>query len=233
VYERKPGGPGGSTGTGRREFLRRAAVAGTLGWVIPTVLSVQPAAAAGSCTVVLDWDTFTVGSVFSSATVGGVTVSLSVAALPGTTLLATNRTVRAAPNGSFNQRALQFQQLPNNVGIGQTITFTFSRSVRNVTFSLYDIDNLTGGWGDRIQMVTSGYTSTAPSGSTVIGDGTAGSPFRNSQSNNNLADTSNQGNLDLTYAGPISSFAFVYRNGTNTGGSNMRIGLSDIRFDIC
>ena len=77
------------------------------------------------------------------------------------------RTARFAlsPNGSFTQKALQFQQLPDATGRGQLVTFTFSAPVSNVAFTFYDIDNMTGiGWGDRIQMVTTGYTSASPAG---------------------------------------------------------------------
>ena len=225
----------GSEGQSRRRFLRRAAVAGAVGRTVPTILTMSPAGAVGSCTLTLDWDTFTVGTVFTSTTISGVTVSLTVVpiAAPPTTLLATNRTIRAAPNGSFPQQVLQFQMLPNATGIGQTITFSFSSSVQTVKFSFYDIDNLTGGWGDRIQMNTAGYTSTFPAGTTVIDAGAAGNLFRNSQVSNNLNANSNQGNPGISYAGPISSFQFVYSNAANTGGGNQRIGISDITFDKC
>src|SRR5262249_13946685 len=132
------------------------------------------------------------------------------------------------------QKALQFQQEPDAVGIGQTITFSFSKSVRNVAFTLYDIDNLSGGWGDRVQMSTNGYTFSIPSDGTVAGNGGSGNnQFHNTQASNNLGDGSDQGNVTLTYAGPISSFAFVYRNAANTGGGNMRIAISDITFSNC
>ncbi len=176
----------------------------------------------------LDWDSLVTGSVYTTSVVNGVSVTLTVAPLasPPTTLLATNRTIRASPNGSFNQKALQFQQLPNAIGIGQDVTFTFGAPVSNVVFTFYDIDNLVGGWGDRIRMFTAGYTS-ASSG-TVIGNGTVGNLFGNSQLNNNATDGSNAGNLTLTCAGPITSFAFRYTNAVNVGGGNQRIGVSDM-----
>ena len=225
-----------NSGGSRRAFLRRAAIVGAVAWTAPIVLSsTDIAGAVGSCAAVLDWDTFTTGAMFTSAVVSGVTVTLSVVALSGTTLLATNRTVRAASNGSVNQKALQFQQDPDAVGIGQTIAFSFSKSVRNVSFTLYDIDNTTGnGWGDRVQVNTSGYTFSIPSDGTVTGNGGSGNnQFRNTQTNNNLGDASDQGNVTLTYAGPISSFQFTYRNAANTGGPNMRIAISDISFSTC
>ena len=56
------------------------------------------------------------------------------------------------------------------------------------------------------------------SGSTrVIGSGTNGDRFRNFNTDNNLGDTSNAGNVTIRYAGPITSFSFTYRNQVNTG----------------
>ena len=229
---------GDDIGLSRREALRRTAIgAGVAGaaWAAPQIVSTEAAAAASCNAGTLSWGGFTVGSTFTSTTVNGVTVTLTTATLPGTTTLSTNRTIRASPNGGFSQRVLQFQQLPNAIGIGQDITFSFDAPVSNVSFSLYDIDNLFGGWGDRIQVLTTGYTSTIPSTFTpvtptgnVIGDGTAGNRFRGSNTNANWDDNSNRGNVTLTYAGPITSFSFRYQNAANTGGGNMRIGISDI-----
>jgi hypothetical protein len=42
--------------------------------------------------------------------------------------------------------------------------------------------------------------------------------------------TSNAGNLNIRYAGPITSFSFVYRNEAEEGGSNQLISLSDLTF---
>lgn len=226
------------TSVSRREAMRKTAVgAGVAGaaWAAPQIVSTEAAAAASCNPGTLSWSGFTIGSTFTSAVVNGVTVTLSTTTLPGTTLLSTNRTIRASPNGGISAPVLQFQQLPNAIGIGQDITFSFDAPVSNLSFSLYDIDNLSGGWGDRIQVFTAGYTSSIPSTFTpatptgnVIGDGTAGNRFRGSNTNANWNDSSNRGNVTLTYAGPITSFSFRYQNAANTGGGNMRIGISDI-----
>jgi hypothetical protein len=223
--------------TDRRRLLAGAAVVAGA-WSVPAITTIDSAAAVGTCAPgTLDWDVFALGTVFSSTIVNGVTVTLSVTALPNTTLLATNRTIRAPLNGSVNQRAVQFQQLPNGVGRGQDVTFTFSAAVSNISFTMYDIDNLAGGWGDRVQMLTSGYTySPAVTSGTgrVIGNGTATGttnttgPFRNNNTNLNYGDGSNNGNVTITYAGPITAFSFRYTNAANTGGGNQRIAVSDI-----
>ena len=219
----------------RRAALGKMAAVGGAAWVAPQIVS-MPAAAAATCAPgTLDWDSFTTGATFTSATVNGVLVTLNTTTLAGTTILASNRTIRASPNGSFAQKALQFQQLPNAVGVGQVITFTFDAPVSNLSFTIYDIDNLFGGWGDRIEIIGAGYTSSIPGSFTpatptgnVIGTGTAANLFRGSNTNANWDDNSNRGNVTISYAGPITLFGFRYTNAANTGGGNMRIGISDI-----
>jgi hypothetical protein len=51
-------------------------------------------------------------------------------------------------------------------------------------------------------------------------DGTNGNRFRNSQASNNLPATSNEGNLNIQFAGPPTSFSFTYRNKGEEGGQN-------------
>ena len=75
-----------------------------------------------------------------------------------------------------------------------------------------------------------------PTGGTrIIGNGTntgntnTTGRFRNLNTNNNLGDTSNAGNVTIRYAGPITSFSFIYRNEVNTG-EPQRIDMGDITF---
>ena len=73
-------------GIDRRALLRRMAVGGAVVWATPMMQSVASAQAVGSCgTGLLDWDTFTTGSHFTSTVVGTTTVSISAVAAPGTT----------------------------------------------------------------------------------------------------------------------------------------------------
>lgn len=217
----------------RRRLLRAGVAGAGIAWVAPVVLS-TPAAAQVSCaSVKLDWDTFAVGTTFTSTTIGGVTVTLTVAPLSGTTLLPTNRQVFAGPAGGVTENYLRFEMQPTARGIGQIITFTFSASVSNLSVSLYDIDALEGGWRDRILINTTPFGFTFPTGSTVQGAGVAGDQFRNQLTNVNVSNTSNQGNVDLTVAGPTTSLSFRYTNGNQTGGGNQWIGFSDLTFQPC
>ena len=70
----------------------------------------------------------------------------------------------------------------------------------------------------------------AVGGAVVWAAGTDANRFRNSQASNNYGPTSPGGNMRVTYAGPISSFSFIYRNQTESGGSNQLISISDISF---
>ncbi len=235
--------------TDRRDALKKLAVGGALVWTAPAIA--KPAFAQGTpsgCTAAtLDWST--VSSPFTSTTVSGVTVSFSGSFYGGSAARSTNRTIVAGPQGGMSGSFLRLEQDAVTNG-GQTATFTFSAPVQNLSFIITDIDNQSGSWSDRITVTTSGFGYTIPSGSTVIGvgdtgngtggttnDGNGGSntgtgAFRNSQNSNNLPSTSNQGNVQLSHVGPITSFSFQFWCGAYQG-SNQLINISNLTFDIC
>ncbi|MCC5951728.1 MAG: hypothetical protein JJU45_06485 [Acidimicrobiia bacterium] len=225
-------------GTTRRQLLGRGAALAGAAWVAPQIVS-APAAAAQTCVPgVLSWDDFAVGSTFTNATVNGVNVSMTTVPLPGTTVLPVNNTIRVPPNGSFNSQALQWQQVPNASGVGQDITFTFDVPVSNLSFTLADLDDVSGAWSDDVIMLTPGYTFSIPTvfvpatpAGNVVGLGTFTSPFFNSNPNFNFLNTSNRGNVTINYAGPISTFSFRYRNGPLFGGGNQLIYMLDMSWD--
>jgi hypothetical protein len=228
-------------GLDRRKLLKRLAVGSAVVWSSPMVSRTAFAATAASCVpLVLDWNTFEPGTTFTSANVGGTTVTLTTSFFGGTTALGTNRTVRAGPQGGVPGRALRFEQTPNNNG-GQLITIGFSEDVFNVSFTITDIDNffnLSGnGWSDRIVVITpTNYSYSMPAGSTVIGAGTATGttittgPFRNSVANNNYPNSSPGGNVTLTFPGPLTQFQFQFRCASVDDGSNQLINLTNISF---
>lgn len=217
----------------RRDALRKLAVGGAIVWSAPMITSSISAAAAASvpaCTPrVLDWDIWATGSTFTSSNVFGTTVALSSTFSGGTAALGTNRTIVAAPQGGINQKALRFEQTPISNG-RQTVTFTFSAPVKSVSFSFFDIDNLTGNWSDRIVILTTPFGYAIPATSTITGNGTAATPFQNSQSNANLPNTSGAGNVTVSLAGPLSAFSFTFGCGAVAGGQNQLINIGDISF---
>jgi hypothetical protein len=212
------------------------AAGGAVIWATPIVLSSPAAAAVTSCgdtPRLLDFDTFANNTYFSSAMVGPIGVTITATPDPGTTTLVDNGRVKNGPSGGVSGRYLRFEMVPNAVGRQQTITITFDSPVSNLSIPLFDIDNTTprgSRWSDRIIVTTTGYTYSVPAGSTVIGIGTSGNPFRNSHNNDNVDYTSNGGNLVLGHPGPLMSFTFIYRNGPNVSNGNQYVGLGDLSF---
>ncbi|MCU1496993.1 MAG: hypothetical protein JWM47_946 [Acidimicrobiales bacterium] len=222
----------------RRQALRKLAVGGAIVWTAPLLSKTAHAAGATSCTShVLDWNGFTVGSTFSSATVAGVTATLKPSSFfGGTTALASNGTIRVGPQGGVPGQALHFEQKPVNNG-GQLITLGFSQTVYSVSFTITDIDNLNNAWSDRIVVISpTNFTFTKPATSTVIGAGTATGTttttgmFRNSQASNNISNASDAGNVTLTFPGPLTEFGFEFRSANPAGGANQLINLTNIGF---
>lgn len=255
-------------------MLRRLAVGGTVIWASPMLTSRASALMPPSQCVngaVLNWTSlYPAGTPNLTNPVNivvpgtGVTVTIS-STVVGTTAMARNFQVQNSPHGGITGKSLMFEQFPfpntNAPGGGvtgdggQTITISFSTTVRNIQFTLTDIDNQANSWSDRLTF--NGGTLTPPTsyirGASVIGvgatgngsggtttDGNGGSnaatgAFRNSNSDNNLSDTSGAGNLTVTYAGPTDTVRFRYWCG-GVGAeedSNQRINLSNITFDTC
>lgn len=228
-----------SSGLSRRQLLERLAVGGAIVWSAPLISSPAYAAGPASCVnSTLDWNTLgTPGTTFSSATVAGVTITLNPSTFyGGTTALGTNRTIIASPIGGIATQGVQFEQTPINGG-GQNISFTFSRAVYNVSFTIADIDTVTGNWSDRVIVVSpSTFTYSMPTGSTVIGAGTSTGtttttgPFRNSNNNLNYSNSQNGGNVTITFPGPLTTFQMKFQCDTISGGSNQLIKISPIGF---
>ena len=219
--------------------MRRLAVGGAIVWSAPMISSTAFAAGPTSCVnQSFDWNTLgTPGTTFTSATVGGITMTLDPSTFfGGTTGINNNRKIIASPIGGIATQGVQFEQTPVNAG-GQNISFSFSAAVYNVSFTITDIDTLNNSWSDRI-IVTSptNFTYSVPSGSTIIGAGTATGntnttgPFRNSNNNLNYNNNQNGGNVTLTFPGPLTSFKLQFTCSTIAGGSNQLIKISPIAF---
>lgn len=227
----------------RRGLLRAGAIgAGVAGaaWVTPTVLTMDAAAATSGCAHVLDWSSFAVGSTFTSATVGPRVVSLTTSLFTfgggtATTPGGLNRTIVAGPQGSLPGNFLRIAQNARQLG-GQQVTFTFDASVTAVTFTITDIDTLTGAWSDRVAILTPFTPSAA--GANVIGAGandnnfanTGVGPFRANVSSN-IPPTSPDGNITITVAGPTTSVVLRFWSGLT--GTSQLINISNISFLTC
>jgi hypothetical protein len=231
---------------GRRDALKKLAVGGAIVWTAPLIAKTALAAGPTSCVAAtFDWNTLGVpGDTFTSATVNGVTLTLQPSSFyGGSSAVGNNHRIIASPIGGLATQGVQFEQLPIENG-GQDIEFTFSQTVYNVSFTICDIDNLNGNWSDRITIVSpTNFTAEIPTvfvggGPTgnVIGAGTASGttdttgPFRNNRGSNNYNNNQNNGNITLTFPGPLTSIQLQFWCGPTDGGSNQLIKISPMAF---
>lgn len=220
----------------RRDVLRKLAVGGAVVWSAPLIASTAHAAGPTSCVgATVDFNDFATGSTFTSATVNGVTMTLSPSTFfGGSAARSTNRTIIGSPIGGISSKGLRLEQDAVTNG-GQEISLTFSQAVYNVSFIITDIDRLDGAWNDRVSIVApTVFSYSIPSGSTVIGAGTAtgtgttNGPFRNPNSLN-YNNSQNGGNVLVTFPGPVTVITVRFACG-NQESSNQLINLSNISF---
>lgn len=244
----------------RRNVVRGAA------WSVPViaVATAAPAYAASPCdprtNQVLDWDgSNTTWSRAEDRRSGMATLDPDLAGpIPALTFgLATSYVGNMKPGnevgfgnaltvvsnaGGLTTSALSLVQAttsatPQGRNDRGSYTFTFSRPVSNLTFTITDIDSNSGDFDDVLE-ISPGYVELSR-GSAITSDnnGPGGTQrYYNTSANNALNDvSSNAGNIRLRYAGPISTFTITYWNWANQFSSgvdsNQGIFLSDLTFD--
>jgi len=139
---------------------------------------------------------------------------------------------------AFDQ-ALQYEVgSGNNLGIRTTITFNYTGGVRNLTFTLMDVDRQNGSWIDQISGITAtpvggGAPIAATSvvgtagGNVVAGNGTTGATATGSAT---ISNTTNGANVTITFGNtPISSVTFTWIN-TDAGQDVQYIALGDLNY---
>jgi hypothetical protein len=144
--------------------------------------------------------------------------------------------------GGLNQAGLVMYQSTTSTGVGTfndrgVYTFTFTRPVTNLTFTVTDVDSGGNQYWDRL-MLTPGFTQQFRAAA-LTGAGTQADPYRATNANAPVNDfTSSNGNVRVTYPGAISSFTITYWNesanlGNQPGTLNNQqaIFLSDLTFD--
>ncbi len=137
----------------RRALLRRMAIGGAAVWATPMMQSVASAQAAAQLRHggILDWDTFTTGSIFTNTIIGNTTITMAISGVTDTTLLPNNRQDAGGP-GRRAQREVPplrddaQQGTAATTGRSQTITFAFSVAGHEPLVPFFDIDALTNGW---------------------------------------------------------------------------------------
>ncbi|WP_210649280.1 hypothetical protein [Nocardioides sp. SYSU D00065] len=221
--------------TSRRSLVRGAA------WTVPVVAvaTTAPAFAASPCaSTTIVWSAVgSSGSTFVSTTSGGVVVTLTVS---GQTTALNNRTISNVQTGGQSSNLRFYSTSANNSA--QTATFTFTRNgqpvdVINLRFSFLDIDSGGANWDDRVTVNTPGFAYTIANQTYVTGNGGTGSnAFRANGYNTSAATPGNtsNGNVAVSWAGPISSMSFTYAQDGSASGSPF-IGISNMSFQpvIC
>jgi hypothetical protein len=214
---------------------RRAVTRGAV-WSVPvvTLAMAAPAAAATSgCTVQLgklDWDLFAQGSnqlnKLLTTTISGVTVKVTVTG----DYAANNGVVTSTTTGGLS-KVMRFYDQENKTGTSQTVTVTFSKQVQNVSFSLLDVDSQSGrpnnAYEDLVTVLTPGWIGVKHSN--VKGSGTAADPYRAKTTSSPADGSSNISNVDLTWAGTLTSVSFMYAQDGKVDGGPF-IGISDLVF---
>ncbi|HEX3930466.1 MAG TPA: hypothetical protein VHW64_07160 [Nocardioides sp.] len=228
-------------------MIGRRAVARGAAWSVPVValaVAAPAVAASTNCTMgTLSWDTFrngVTGLGTFATTIPGLTVTIAVS---GDTAAADNARVTNVATGGLSQ-VLRFYDQEKKNGTSQTVSITFSKAVRNVQFSLLDVDsalatdrrgNITDNYyQDQVQIVT----PTSWSGTThsnIVGTGTAASPYKAKNTNSPIDGSDAASNVDLVFPGGtagLTQVQFKYSQGAAVDGGPF-IGMSDLLFQYC
>jgi hypothetical protein len=218
---------------GRRAVTRGAA------WSIPVVAVAvaAPASAShsGSCLPgKLDWDVVKTGTQTGKVLVptGGTGVTVTITTT-GDDDADGNGEVTSTITGG-ESRVMRFTSPNNKNNTVQQVTITFSETVQNVSFSLLDVDSAISGktrlYQDLVTILTAPWGGTKHSN--VMGDGTPAHPYRAVNTDSPVLGTSSASNVDLSFAGPLTSIKFAYSQDGKVSGDPF-IGISDILFQNC
>jgi hypothetical protein len=116
-------------------------------------------------------------------------------------------------------------------------TVTFATPVINLSFQIWDVDALAGQFADRITNIqalaqggatvgATSVTSAVPGFNTITGTGLATVVLGIA----NAANNSNQGTINITFAGPITQFSFDWSNNDAALGAQA-IAIGPLTYD--
>jgi hypothetical protein len=112
-------------------------------------------------------------------------------------------------------------------------TFTFSRPVTDLTFTIRDIDSAQGDFWDGVAITGAAFTAGKANAGYVAGTGALGDPFRADGTNRGVADGSTDGNVTISMAS-VTSFQLHYWNLSDSTGwfvdSDQKVYLSGFAF---
>lgn len=217
-----------SSSVSRRSVVKGAA------WAVPAIVVAAPvpAFAASPCTPTTALDDLTPGTTPGTITFqpSGVTATLTFSSsTPGGGTGATGEVAATSTTPSWNYIELEMTRRLRQ-GSYVELTITLSQPVEGLSFTLHDIDEVTGSWYDRVRVYTSGYTYAR--GDNVIGTGSAGDLFRPRTPGDRPID-SGLGDVRLTWPGAVSSVRVRYVAGADGNSQNQHIGLGDLSYQAC
>lgn len=227
--------PAGSNTGGastRRSVLRAAA------WTTPVIAlaAAAPAYAAspGQCTVMTNYNLLKKRKKQTKVPFTDSDVTMSITLTPGNGWSASdeNLTIQQGPQGGIYKDWLKLENVSSSKGANVLVTFTFSKAVSKLKFSLFDLDSIENGYIDAVIWNTEPTSSSIGSG--LKGNGTSRTPWQ--KSSYGEIDSSQQvGNVDLAFDGPITTVQFTYFNNSEKTSkfNNQLIGISNIQFESC
>ncbi len=199
------------------------------------------AAAAQSCTstVTYDWASNGAMAVFTSATVSDITISQDTSTDHGGTVTTSGFRTLTTTNGNHAgyyglvMTANIVAGTQDNELVGLTTGFDLSPPVRDLTFTLLDVDITTGAWEDQVFVL--GFDSSGnlvPYSRTFIGTGAQEAGNQN-EGDVSSVTTSTNGNITVRFEGAVANVQLIYSQGSDPANENaqMVIGISD--FVVC
>lgn len=113
--------------------------------------------------------------------------------------------------GTLATDSLQFQQ--SGATTGQTVTFTFSKPVSNLTFSVADLDNSGTLYQDRVSFSPAPTSSVL--GANVAGVGSSADPLRGTGTSAVNSDVTASW-AKVSFAGPLTTLTMTFRSQQGT-----------------
>ena len=173
---------------------------------------------------------------FTSVTTNDITVSIYTSGVNnqgGYPQISTNSTTGGLTG--VNGLQLYISSTPT-FGNFLRVTVSFATAVTNLSFQLWDVDAAAGQFVDKFANIqalaqgggtvgatsvtseVAGYNSITGTGLSTVILGTAGA-----------SNTTNQGTVDITFAGPITQFSFEWSNNDNGRGAQA-VGLGPLTY---
>ncbi len=199
--------------------------------------SAQTTTSSCTGTVSYDWGANGNGNAFTSATVGDLTISLTTSNNYGNAAASQAFTTRTTTQGNHTGYYALAMDAATAAGtiqsedIGQDVTFSFSEPVRDLSFSLLDVDWTANSWEDQVSVIavdSSGnrvpYSMTFPGTTQRAGD--------TGEGDTTAATTVTDGNINYVFQGEVKSLTLYYSQGDEPTSEAvfMIVGISDFTF---